>query len=86
MQKAQNVKRLQNALGIPSHADLEAIITLNMMQDNKITHNDINLAKRVFRKSNGEIKGKMVRRNSLSQQHDTIEIPEELIQKIKIGN
>ena len=66
---------------MPSHADLKAIITTNIIQENKITHNNINLAERVFGKSNGEIKSKMVRRNSTLQQHDTIEIPEELIKK-----
>ena len=52
-----------------------------MIQDNKIIHKDINLAERVFGKSNGEIKGKTIRRNTTLQQHDTNEIPEELIQK-----
>ena len=54
---------------MPLHADLKAIITMNLIQDNKTTHNDINMAEIVFGKSNGEIKGKTVRRNSTLQQH-----------------
>ena len=34
LQKAQSVKCLQNACGMPLHADLKAIITMNMIQDN----------------------------------------------------
>ena len=62
---------------MPSHANVKDIIT----QDNKITNYDINLAERVFRKSNREMKSKTVRRNITLQQHDIIEIPEELIKK-----
>ena len=83
LKKAQDVKRLQNALGMPSHADLKAIITMNMIQDKHITHNDINLAERVFRNPIGEMKRKTSRQNKKFQQQDIIEIPEELIQKNK---
>ena len=45
IKKAQEVKRRQNVLGMPSNADLKTIITMNMIQNNQITHDDINLAK-----------------------------------------
>ena len=83
LQKVQDVKGLHNALGIPSYADLKAIIKINRIKNNKITHKDTNLAERIFGKSSGEIKNKTVRQNSKLQQYDIIVIPEELIQKNK---
>ena len=64
LQKVQDVNLLQNALEKPLHADLKATITMNMIQDNKITHNGINLAERVFGKLSGEIKDETVRQNN----------------------
>ena len=79
LKKAQDVKRLQNALGMPSYKDLKAIITMNMIKDNKITHEDINLAETIFGKSMGEIKGKTTRQNKTLEDIESINIPEELI-------
>ena len=83
LKKAQDVKRLQNALGIPSCKDWKAIITMNMIKDNQISHEDINLAETVFGKSMGEIKGMTIRHNSKYKDNDSIDIPEELIQQNK---
>ena len=48
IKKAQELIRLQNTLGMPSHTDLKTIITMNMIQNNQITYEDINLARRTF--------------------------------------
>ena len=57
------MKRFQNALGMPSNADLKTIITMNMIQNNQITHEDINLAEQTFGKSIVSIKGKTTCKN-----------------------
>ena len=62
LKRAQDVKRLQNALGIPFYKDLRAIITMNLIKDNRISHDDINLAETIFGKSMGEIKVKLLDR------------------------
>ena len=80
LNKAQEVKRLQNALGMPSNADLKTIITMNMIH-NQITHEDINLAEQRFSKSIGSIKGKTTRKNETFDKTDLIDIPEELTYK-----
>ena len=81
LNKAQEVKRLQNALGMPSNADLKTIITMNMIQNNQITHEDINLAEQTFGKSIGSIKGKTTRSNETFDKTDLVDIPEELTYK-----
>ena len=48
--ETQEVKRLQNALGTSSNADLKTTVTTNMIQKNQIIHEDINLAERTFGK------------------------------------
>ena len=83
MKRAQDVKRLQNALGIPSYKDLKAIITMNLIKDNEISHDDINLAETVFGKSTWEIKGKTIRQNKKHENTENINIPQELIYKNK---
>ena len=75
------MKRLQNVLGMPSNADLKTIITMNMIQNNQNTHEDINLAKQTFGKSIGTIKGKTIRKNETFDKTDLIEILEELTYK-----
>ena len=75
------MKRLQNALSMPSNADLKTIITMNMIQNNQITHEDINLAEQTFGKSIGTIKGKTICKNETFDKTDSIEIPEELMYK-----
>ena len=87
LKKAQEVNRLQHALGMPIYKDLKAILTMNMIKDNKITHKNIDMAETVFGKSMGEIKGKTIRLNNEYELNDSIDIPEELIkkkQKLKI--
>ena len=54
---------------------------MNMIQNNKITHEDINLAERTYGKNIGNIKGKTTRKNESFKENDTIEISEELIYK-----
>ena len=54
-----------------------------MIKDNKITHEDINLAETIFGKSMGEIKGKILRQNKTIEDTESINIPEELIQQNK---
>ena len=83
LKRAQHVKRLQNALGMPSNKDSQAIITMNSIKDNQISHDDINLAETIFGKSMGEIKGKTIRQNKKHEDTKTIIIPEELIDKNK---
>ena len=48
---------------MPSYKDLKAIITMNIIKDNQISHDDINLADAVFGKSMGVINGKTIRQN-----------------------
>ena len=48
IKQAQEVKRLQNALGLPSSTDLKTINTMNMIQNNQITHEDIYLAEQTL--------------------------------------
>ena len=68
LKRAQDVKRLQNALGMSSYKDLRAIIIMNLIKDNQISHDDINLAEIVFGKSMGEIKGKTtLQTNNINQ-------------------
>ena len=81
LKKAQRVKTLQNALGMPSFQDMKAMITMNLIKDNEITNEDIDLAETIYGKSIGEIKGKTTRINSQYKRNDTIDIPEELIYK-----
>ena len=69
------MKRLQHALGMPSNADLKTIISMNMIQNNNITHEDINHAEQPFGKSIGNIKGKTIRKNETFDKTDLIEIP-----------
>ena len=40
IQKAKEVKKLQNALGMPSNKDLKNIITMNMIENNQTTHEE----------------------------------------------
>ena len=68
---------------MPSYTDLKAIITMNLIKDNKITHKDINLVKTVFGKSMGEIKGKPIIHHNMYETNDSIDIPKKLIQKDK---
>ena len=83
LKRAQDVKRLQNALRMPSYKALKAIITMNVIKDNQISHDDINLAETIFGKSTGEIKGKTIRQNKKYEDTETINIPEERIYKNK---
>ena len=66
---------------MPSNEDLKKIKTKNLIQNNKITYEDINLAERTYGKNIGNIKGKTTRKNESFKENDTIEIPEELIYK-----
>ena len=61
LKRSQDVKRLENALGMSSYKDFKAIITMHLIKDNQISHDDLNLAETVFGKSMGEIKGKTIR-------------------------
>ena len=70
IKKVQEVKRLQNTLGTPSNADLKTIITMNMIQNDQITHEDINLAEQTFGKSIDTIKGKTIRKNEIFDKTD----------------
>ena len=45
---------------MPKYKDLKAIITMNMIKDNKITHEDIDMAEILCGKSMGEIKRKTI--------------------------
>ena len=45
---------------------------MNKIQNNQVTHEDINLVERTFGKSKGSIKGAKINQN------DIIDIPEEL--------
>ena len=81
LKKAQRVKTLQNALGMPSYKDMKAIITMNLIKDNKIMHEDIDLAETIYKKSIGEVKGKTTRTNTKYQKNKSIEILDELIYK-----
>ena len=83
LKKAKEVKQLQSALGMPSFKDMRAIITMNLIKDNTISHQDISLAEDIFGKSIGEIKGKTTRINMKKDNSETIIIPEELIYKNK---
>ena len=68
---------------MPSCKDFKAIITMNLIKDNQISHGDINLVETIFGKSKGEIKGKPIRQNQKHEDNETINIPEELIYKNK---
>ena len=57
---------------MPSDIDLKTIKTMNKIQNNQVTHEDINLVERTFGKSKGSIKGAKINQN------DIIDIPEEL--------
>ena len=54
-----------------------------MIQNNKITHEDIDLVERISGKSIGNIKGKTTRKNEKFENTNMIEIAEELIYKNK---
>ena len=56
---------------------------MNLIKDNRISHDDINLAEIVFGKSMGEIKDKTIRQNKKHEDTKTFNIPEELIYKNK---
>ena len=75
------MKTLQNALGMPSYKDIKTIITMNLIKDNEITHEDIDFAETIYGKSIGEVNGKTTRTNTKYQKNESIEIPEELIYK-----
>ena len=49
---------------MPSYKDIKTIITMNLIKDNEITHEDIDLAETIYRKSIGEVKGKTTRTNT----------------------
>ena len=68
---------------MPSKTNLKKIITMNMIQNNQVTHEHINLAERTFGKSISGIKGKTIHKNEMFKQNDIIDIPEELIYKNK---
>ena len=68
---------------MPSYKEFKAIITMNLIKYNQISHDDINLAETVFGKSMREINGKTIRQNKKHEDTETINIPEELIDKNK---
>ena len=69
LKRAQDIKRLQNTLGMPSYKDLKAIITMNIIKDNQISHYDINLAENVFDKPRGEIRNTKIIKLSIFQKN-----------------
>ena len=83
IEKVNKVRKLQTALGMPSNQDLKKIITMNIIKDNDITHEDINLAEKTFGKGIAHVKGKTTRKNEKLDNSNMIEIPEELIYKNK---
>ena len=59
---------------MPSYKDLKAIITMNIIKDNQISHDNINQAQTVFGKSMGKIKGKTSRQNKKHEDTKTINV------------
>ena len=78
-ERAKRSFDLYQALGMPSINEFKVIICMNMINNNPVTTNDINIAKKSFGPNVGTLKGKTTRRKPLPVMDDYIEIPKELI-------
>ena len=77
--KAKKARKMIQALGTPTTADLKVIIRMNLIKDWKVNTEDANLAKRVYGSDVGSLKGKSARTKPTPVTSNMIELPEELL-------
>eukprot|EP00957_Ditylum_brightwellii_P154026 11723142-Ditylum_brightwellii.AAC.1 len=58
LEQAKKAGKLYKALGTPTVSELKAMIRMNLIKSNKVSTEDVNLAKKAFGPDVGAIKGK----------------------------
>eukprot|EP00957_Ditylum_brightwellii_P171690 13070544-Ditylum_brightwellii.AAC.1 len=58
LKQAKKVQKLYKALGTPTVSNLKAMIKMNLIKNNKVSTEDVNLAKKAFGPDASAIKGK----------------------------
>ena len=77
--KAKKARKMIQALGMLTTANLKVIIRMNLIKDYKVNTEDTNLAKRVYGSDVGSLKGKSAHIKPASVTLNMIELPEELL-------
>ena len=79
VQQAKAARKFLQAVGYPHIHDLKNIISINSVKNCPITIKDINIAKKIYGKDIGSLKGKLKRQKPIPVISEIIEIPKELM-------
>ena len=77
--KAKEARKMMQGLGVPTVADLKAIVRMDLIKDVKANAEDANLAERVRGPDLGNLKGKSARSKPTPATSNITELTEELL-------
>ena len=77
--ESQDGQKVFQASGTPTIKDLKAVIRMNMIKNNKISTENVNLAKKALGPDIGSLKGKTLRKRQIPVFSNVIDIPTKLL-------
>ena len=83
MARAKRAREFYHMAGAPTFTNLKMVLKQNLFQNCPVTVNDVNLAEKIFGPDVSSLKGRSTRPKPNQVVDDKIEIPTELLQKIK---
>ena len=79
-ERAKKARQVYQALGTPTTEDFKAMIRMNLINNNKVTAQDTELAEKVCGPDTGSIKGKSARSKPKQAIPQDIDLPKELVE------